>query len=388
MRFPEFSGEWKSHQIKEIASIVGGGTPDTNVKEYWAGDINWYTPSEIGKTKYVNRSIRRISHFGVDNSSAKILPKGTILLSTRATIGEKSITETECCTNQGFQSVIPNVHTDTNFCYYALDGVKSEMIRRASGSTFLEISSSQLSSIHFRLTDIREQRKIGLFLSLIDERIETQSKIIEEQETLLKSLADSSIKALCDGQCKMVPFSELYERAGEGGTPSTSERAYYDNGDIPFIKIDDLKSKYITKHQDNISELGLKNSSAWIIPENSVIYSNGATIGAVSINTCPISTKQGILGVVPISMVYTEYLYYLMSSTYFAKEINRIVTEGTMKTAYLKDINNILCPLPPLDTQIKIAKELASLSERLEVEMRILEQYKLQKVVLLSRMFI
>lgn len=177
----------------------------------------------------------------------------------------------------------------------------------------------------------------------------------------------------------MVPFSELYERAGEGGTPSTSERAYYDNGGIPFIKIDDLKSKYITKHQDNISELGLKNSSAWIIPENSVIYSNGATIGAVSINTYPISTKQGIMGVVPISIVYTEYLYYLMSSTYFAKEINRIVTEGTMKTAYLKDINNILCPLPPLDTQIRIAKGLASLSERLEVEMRILEQYKLQK---------
>lgn len=186
----------------------------------------------------------------------------------------------------------------------------------------------------------------------------------------------------------MVPFSELYERAGEGGTPSTSERAFYENGDIPFIKIDDLKSKYITKHQDNISEFGLNNSSAWIIPENSVIYSNGATIGAVSINTYPVSTKQGILGIVPKSIVHTEYLYYLMSSTHFSKEINRIVTEGTMKTAYLKDINIILCPVPSLDTQSKIAKGLASLSERLEVEMRILEQYKLQKGVLLSKMLI
>lgn len=186
----------------------------------------------------------------------------------------------------------------------------------------------------------------------------------------------------------MVPFSKLYERAGEGGTPSTSERANYDNGDIPFIKIDDLKSKYITKHQDNISELGLKNSSAWIIPENSIIYSNGATIGAVSINTYPISTKQGILGVVPISLVNTEYLYYLMSSTFFTKEINRIVTEGTMKTAYLKDINKIRCPFPPLDTQIKIAKRLTSISEKLEVDMKILEQYRLQKDVLLSQLFI
>ena len=214
LRFPEFSGEWESNQIKEIASIVGGGTPDTNAKEYWAGDINWYTPSEIGKTKYVNGSIRHISQLGVDNSSAKILPKGTILLSTRATIGEKSITETECCTNQGFQSVIPNVQTDTNFCYYALDGVKSEMIRRASGSTFLEISSSQLGSIHFHLPDIREQRKIGLFLSLLDERIETQSKIIEELTTLRSALHHQIMRnGLADGSWEQKMLAEvLFER--------------------------------------------------------------------------------------------------------------------------------------------------------------------------------
>lgn len=81
----------------------------------------------------------------------------------------------------------------------------------------------------------------------------SSQKMISAIFSLRKLLADSSIEALCDGQCKMVPFSELYERAGEGGTPSTSKRACYDNGDIPFIKTDDLKSKYITKHQDNIS---------------------------------------------------------------------------------------------------------------------------------------
>ena len=215
-------------------------------------------------------------------------------------------------------AVRANVDNDTRFLRHLFTNLNLGQYSDQSAQPGLAVN--KLVRIPAYAPYISEQTKIATFLDLLDLRIATQSKIIGEQETLLKSLADSSIKALCDGQCKMVPFSELYERAGEGGTPSTSERAYYDNGNIPFIKIDDLKSKYITKHQDNISELGLKSSSAWIIPENSVIYSNGATIGAVSINTYPISTKQGILGVVPISIVNTEYLYYLMSSTYFAKK--------------------------------------------------------------------
>ena len=82
--------------------------------------------------------------------------------------------------------------------------------------------------------------------------------------------------------------------AGEGGTPSTSNTCYYENGSVPFIKIEDLKQKYLASNKDHITELGLQKSSAWLIPTNSILFSNGATIGEISITTYPVCTKQGI----------------------------------------------------------------------------------------------
>ena len=176
--------------------------------------------------------------------------------------------------------------------------------------------------------------------------------------------------------------------AGEGGTPATSNAAYYDNGNIPFIKIDDLKQKYLIEQKDFITELGLKKSSAWLIPTNSILYSNGATIGEISITTYPVCTKQGILGIVPKSNIDVEFLYYFMSSTYFRKAVGRIVTEGTMKTAYLKDINNILCPIPPKERQNEIAKMPSTLSSKIDIEQKVVDNLCLQKQYLLRQMFI
>ena len=106
LRFPEFTEEWETKPINDLAVVIGGGTPDTTVKSYWDGKIQWFTPSEIGKTKYVDSSLRTITEDGLNNSSAKRLPPNTILLSSRATIGECSLSLRECATNQGFQSLV------------------------------------------------------------------------------------------------------------------------------------------------------------------------------------------------------------------------------------------------------------------------------------------
>ena len=106
LRFPEFIGEWETKLINDLAVVIGGGTPDTTIKSYWDGEIQWFTPSEIGKNKYVDSSLRTITEEGLNNSSAKLLPPNTILLSSRATIGECSLSLRECATNQGFQSLV------------------------------------------------------------------------------------------------------------------------------------------------------------------------------------------------------------------------------------------------------------------------------------------
>ena len=186
----------------------------------------------------------------------------------------------------------------------------------------------------------------------------------------------------------LQPFSEIYDKAGEGGTPDTIKSEYYEDGDIPFIKIDDLKNKYIIANKDYINGLGLQKSSAWMVPANSIIYSNGATIGAISINTYPISTKQGILGIVPKKGISVEFLYYLMSSTYFKRQIHRIITYGTMATAYLKDINQIKAPIPCISEQDKIVNRLCKISEKVDIEQTILSHLYSQKQYLLQQLFI
>ena len=322
---------------------------------------------------------------GLDNSSAKLLPLHTILLSSRATVGECSIASNECTTNQGFQSLIAK-QCNIDFLYYLIQTKKKDLIRNACGSTFLEISANEIRKIKVAVPVQNEQKQIAKLLSLIDERIATQNKIIEKLQSLIKGLVDELMTVLLKG--KLYPFSSFYIKAGEGGTPTTSVVEYYTEGTIPFIKIEDLSCKYLTNNKDFITELGMQKSSAWLIPSKSVIYSNGATIGAISINEYPVCTKQGILGIVPNTNINVEYLYLLMSSSYFSKEISRIITEGTMKTAYLKDINHIKCPLPSMAQQKNITNLTSSIEEKLSIEQELLRFLNLQKQYLLHMIFI
>lgn len=385
LRFPEFSGEWVTKSINDLAVVIGGGTPDTTVKSYWDGEIQWFTPSEIGKNKYVDSSLRTITEVGLNNSSAKLLPPNTILLSSRATIGECSLSLRECATNQGFQCLVSK-KCNVDFLYYLIQTKKKDLIRKSCGSTFLEISANEVRKIQVSVPSDVEQQKIAELLSLIDERIATQNKIIEKLQSLIKGIVDELMTVLLKGE--LYPFASLYIKAGEGGTPTTSVSKYYSGGSIPFIKIDDLSQKYLTSNKDFITELGMQKSSAWLIPSQSVIYSNGATIGAISINKYPVCTKQGILGIVPNINVNVEYLYLLMSSSYFSKEVGRIITEGTMKTAYLKDINHIKSPLPSKAQQQNITNLTSSIEKKLSMEQNCLKFLKLQKQHLLRTMFI
>ena len=384
LRFKQYDDKWTICNLSDIASVVGGGTPDTTDPLLWNGNVQWFTPTEVGHSKYVSKSVRTISRLGLQKSSAKVLPKGSILLSSRATVGECSIVKNECTTNQGFQSLIPRKGINNEFLYYLTQTKKKHFIKYASGSTFLEISNSEIKKTKCAVPCIDEQTKIAEFLSLLDEKIETQNKIISKYESLIKGLVDY----LLDRKGLRYSFKDLYVRAGEGGTPATENKDYYAEGTIPFIKIEDLNTKYIINNNDYISELGLKKSSAWMVPDNSIIYSNGATIGSISINKYPVATKQGILGIVPSKLVLTEYLYYYMQTTYFRKQIKRITVRGTMDCAYLKDINSIPCFVPSVCEQQNYIKILFSIDKKINTERIILNKLKEQKRYLLSNLFI
>ena len=380
LRFPEFSREWKRHKLSEICSFYSGGTPSSSKKEFYNGNIPFIRSGELHKDK----TELFITEDGLNSSAAKLVEIGDLLLALYgATSGDIAISKIKGAINQA----ILCIRTKQNKKF--IESVWNKHVERLL-QTYLQggqgnLSADIVKNIPFYFADLEEQDKLANFISLLDERISTQNKIIEKLETLIKGFVDSIFTA---NKFPKVPFKEIYVRAGEGGTPATANPEYYDNGTIPFIKIDDLQNKYIKTNKDCITELGLQKSSAWIVPANSIIYSNGATIGAISINLFPVCTKQGILGVVPKADINVEFLYYFMTSTAFTKAVERIVTEGTMRTAYLKDINHIPCPVPYPVKQDEIAKMLSTLSEKLENEVIFQMKLQKQKEFLLSQMFI
>ena len=271
------------------------------------------------------------------------------------------------------------------FLSYQLNGKRRyEIAKKAQGKSIVHLHNSDLKDIKVFMPQYDEQLKIINLLKHIDKRIELQNKIIEEYSTLKNRIND----LFFNDKDKFYKFSDLYEFAKEGGTPSTKNTEFYENGTIPFIKIEDLDRKYIKTNGSFINEKGLSHSSAWIIPTNSIILSNGATIGSVSINMYPVSTKQGILGIIPSKLVSTEYMYYLLTRSDFRRKLKSITTRGTMETAYLKDIDTIELPIPNRCMQEKQCKVLSSIDNRIDVEKEILNNLIVQKQYLLNNIFI
>ena len=401
LRFPEFSGEWEKCKVSDLLDFYSTNSLSWEQLEY---DTNammnlHYGLIHVGLPTMVDLAKDKLPNIKEDNTpkNFELCKEGDVAFAD-ASEDTNEVAKTIEFYNLAEKNVVCGLHTIhgrdnkhktvVGFKGYAFSSTAfhNQIRRIAQGTKIYSISTKNFSECYIGLPSKPEQTKIATLLRLIDERIATQNKIIEKLESLIKGLVDELMSVLLKG--KLYPFSSFYIRAGEGGTPTTSIVEYYTEGTIPFIKIEDLSCKYLTNNKDFITELGMQKSSAWLIPSKSVIYSNGATIGAISINEYPVCTKQGILGIVPNTNINVEYLYLLMSSSYFSKEISRIITEGTMKTAYLKDINHIKCPLPSKAQQKNITNLTSSIEEKLSIELKYLFSLNRQKKYLLRQMFI
>ena len=167
-----FTTTWEQRKLGDVATIVGGGTPSTNNDAYWDGEIDWYSPAELGERVYADRSVRRITQAGYDSCSATLLPAGkTILFTSRAGIGNTAILRRSACTNQGFQSLVVNDDIDVYFVYSMTDRIKKFAEQKASGSTFLEISGKGLAAGEFAFPSKDEQIAIGSMFKQLDNLI-------------------------------------------------------------------------------------------------------------------------------------------------------------------------------------------------------------------------
>ena len=369
LRFVGYTDEWKNVKIADIATIVGGGTPDTTISEYWDGDIQWFTPSEIGKSKYIAKSDRTITNEGLINSSAKILPKGTILLSTRATIGECSIANQECCTNQGFQSIIAKNNTTNEFQYYLIQTKKKDLIRNACGSTFLEISANEVRKIRCNIPNIEEQRKIADFLSLLDKRIETQNKIIEDLKKLKVAIRDKQLNIIRKQYGLNTQVLELldYEQPTKYIVSNTE---YLD---------DDNLIPVLTANKAFI--LGYTDEPFGIYDKGQCIILDDFTLDCKLVNFAFKIKSSAIKILTPKNGISLRYVY---------EYLNHMDLETTEhKRHYISEIEPMLIAYPESNIVINSFCDLMEIyDKKIEIENKYLQSLLSQKSYLLRNMFI
>lgn len=201
-RLPGFSGEWSKQQLGDICNIVNGGTPSTSIAEFWNGKILWCTPTDITScsTKYIYTTESKITESGLKASSATLLPKGALLLCSRATIGEVRIAGNTICTNQGFKSLVVHQNISNEWLYYMVHVLKFNMLEKAIGSTFLEISKKDLAELDIIVPEFTEQKAIAQVLSDMDNEIE----LLEKKLAKYQQIKQGMMQELLTGRIRLV----------------------------------------------------------------------------------------------------------------------------------------------------------------------------------------
>lgn len=183
----------KHYKIKEISEVINGSTPSTKEDDNYDGDIIWLTPKDLSdqRTKYIYRGERNITKKGYDSCGTKMIPPDNIIMSSRAPIGLLSINKNECCTNQGFKSLILNKKlADTDYMYYFIKHHMPQIEALGSGTTFKEVSKDSMENYEIDIPDLPTQKKIADVLSCIDDKIALNNKTNTELENMAKTIYD------------------------------------------------------------------------------------------------------------------------------------------------------------------------------------------------------
>lgn len=201
-RLEGFRGEWEERYLGDITEIISGGTPKTSISEYWNGEIKWCTPTDITgcKTKYLYETEKSITHSGLKNSSATLLPKGALLFCSRATIGEVRIAYDSICTNQGFKSLVVYPGINNEWLYYWVIANKAIFLEKAIGSTFLEISKKDIQVVSIKVPTLPEQTAIANILSDMDSEIEA----LERKLNKYKDIKQGMMQELLTGRIRLL----------------------------------------------------------------------------------------------------------------------------------------------------------------------------------------
>ena len=383
----------------DVSEIIGGGTPSTNHPEYWDGDIDWYSPAEILDQIYVKRSRRRITQLGYDNSSAKLLPPGTVLFTSRAGIGKTAILSQKSCTNQGFQSIVPHENElDTYFIFSRTNELKRYGELVGAGSTFAEVSGKQMSAMNLMLpTTIQEQQLIGQFFKKLDCLI----TLHQQKITLLIKLKKAMLEKMFPKKGTVIPefrfngFANAWEQRklgdvaeivrGASPRPISDPKWFDDNSDVGWLRISDVTNQNGRIHylEQHISKLGQEKTR--VITEPHLLLSIAATVGKPLINYVKTGVHDGFLIFLNPSFDL-EYMYQWLEM--FRPEWNKYGQPGSQVNLNSDLVKNQIIILPSEDEQKNISSFLKKFDHLITLHQCKIDKIKNMKKAMLDQMFI
>jgi len=361
--------DWEVKTLGNIVDIVGGGTPSSSVSKYWNGKINWFTPTEIGVNKYVYGSKRKITENGLKSSSAKVLKQGSVLLTSRAGIGDMAILMNEACTNQGFQSLVVGEKNNNEFIYYLINTKKKELLEKASGSTFLEISPNNVRSILIPVPPLPEQKLIATTLVDTDELISSLDALIHKK----RRIKEGAMQELLTGKKRLAGFRGEWEVKKLGEVFKITRGQVLSTNKMKSIK----SSNYC---YPVYSSQTLKNGVTGYY--NNFLFKNAITWTTDGANAGDVKFRKGEFYCTNVCGVLLSEEGY--ANTCLAEAFGRVAKKYVSYIGNPKLMNNVVKNIsiffpPTLKEQQAIAKILSDMDTEITTLEQKREKYKLIK---------
>lgn len=303
--------EWKEYKLGEIGTVITGKTPSARNPEDWGDNMLFITPSDYRNyRKYATNSERKLSKVGIDRFEKKILPANSILVTCIGSdMGKVVMNWESCITNQQINAIVPNTSVNNNFLYYRLISIYDTLrILGGDGTAVPIVNKSDFENIKIELPPLPEQIRIASILSSLDDKID----LLHRENKTLEAMAETLFRQWFIEEAKEDDMCLLGEviKTTSGGTPSRKNEEYYCNGNIEWVKSKELHHSYILDTEEKITVEAVHNSSAKLLPENSILIAMyGATVGEYGIIAKSMTCNQAICALIPNEKYPYTYLY-------------------------------------------------------------------------------
>lgn len=409
----QLPADWEQKEITQVGAVVGGGTPSREVPSFWSGPIPWVTPGEVSgeKAKLLHDTNDHISASGLAGSGANLLPAGSLLVTTRATLGARVINAVPMATNQGFKSIVFKKPEEAGYYYHLFEKVKPELVRRASGTTFLEISSAEFGSIKVPSPSTDEKLKIAQLLDTLDTAIHQTEAIVEKlkqvKQGLLHDLLTRGVNANGElrpsfeqapdhykespvgwipKEWKLGPFGSLCSSSAFG--PRFPSDAYDENGPLATLRTTDMNDEgEISLATMPRAAIHPSTFSEHLLQRGDLVISRSGTCGVTGVfsgHELPVVPGAFLIRFRLTDQRTNQFFRRYFNSSLGRPRLEKLSEGGVQKNIKGSDVLGLVVPILPSDEAELIANRVLAVEKDIQLNAIQLQKLRQSKAGLMD----